>query len=790
MARTSHKNIKKTIYSASKSISDKEFFTGRAFRAYLTDIAENTTRRYAYDKKLRVIVIWDESEDAEVASTDNYSIRINAGSEFVLSYTSRESRYYVIIGLMMHEVGHMLYTDFQLNKKLTRDLLKRKTLLPQFKPGETEDEERDEKIAEMQEYLSTIQNPQILHAIMQYFHDMHNILEDGYVNNRIVERFPGYGKHLKAVLSEMFDDMPTLTELKQREGDAEEELKDIMKYTSIATLIHCYALFAEVKCESWEYTNERIVILDELMDDIDAAVLCYSAEERTKLQNGIIAKVFPYLKPVIDRYLDIYGNEPGSNNDSLEEEIGSALASMPHSSAMPTNVSSSPNTKVEEENTTTASTTSFNSSNDDETDDEEPEDKSEENENGTTIPSYENTDDENSEDEDSKNENSSAKLENEKSDSNNDSENGEIEKRDGSEDNPINTTEHSEGQRERAIDKKSVMDTIQPKERRKSLLEHEESESRGYEKAATDIQRILNNMATEEVNAEKERERTEELNDFAASIDHQEIHDGCTCTVKRISRVDDVMKNQYDQVAPDLLKISRRIKEKFQKIIAKKQKGQKFSNLYIGKRLEARTLVRGDGKYFSKKTLPTNKPTLCVGLLIDESGSMSCSDRITYARAAAITLYDFCSSLKIPIGVFGHQSSCGRVVINDYAEFQSIDKDDKYRLMDISAGSSNRDGYALRYVVERMAKIEADIKLLIVISDGQPADSGYYGAGACEDIAWVVKNAKKRQIITIAAAIGDDKDTIESIYRDNFLDISNLEDLPMKLTNLVKKYIK
>ena len=40
-----------------------------------------------------------------------------------------------------------------------------------------------------------------------------------------------------------------------------------------------------------------------------------------------------------------------------------------------------------------------------------------------------------------------------------------------------------------------------------------------------------------------------------------------------------------------------------------------------------------------------------MGLLLDESGSMSWNDRATYARATAIILYDFCQALGIPITV-------------------------------------------------------------------------------------------------------------------------------------------
>ena len=99
-----------------------------------------------------------------------------------------------------------------------------------------------------------------------------------------------------------------------------------------------------------------------------------------------------------------------------------------------------------------------------------------------------------------------------------------------------------------------------------------------------------------------------------------------------------------------------------------------------------------------------------------------------------------------------------------YAEFEGFDNDDKYRLMDIHARGSNRDGAALRFVAEQLTKRSEDVKILILISDGQPAHSGYSGTAAEEDLRGIKLEYQKKGILFIAAAIGDDKDNIERIY--------------------------
>lgn len=224
--------------------------------------------------------------------------------------------------------------------------------------------------------------------------------------------------------------------------------------------------------------------------------------------------------------------------------------------------------------------------------------------------------------------------------------------------------------------------------------------------------------------------------------------------------------------------------------LRKEAEGGKQKNLLFGKRLDMRALHRKDGGIFTRTRLPDEEQKLSVGLLVDESGSMGWGDRITHARKTAIVLYDFCMSLGIPITIYGHSTDSKGVALYSYAEFDSLDASDRYRLMDMSARNGNRDGAALRYVAEHLAKRPESQKLLIIISDGQPADCGYSGTEAEADLRGIKNEYRKRGIVIFAAAIGDDKENIRRIYQDGFLDITKLEDLPKNMTQLVKQYLK
>lgn len=314
----------------------------------------------------------------------------------------------------------------------------------------------------------------------------------------------------------------------------------------------------------------------------------------------------------------------------------------------------------------------------------------------------------------------------------------------------------------------------------------------GYEKSASDLFRILTDVATEKAEEQYQQEMTEELQKAADDIHYGNAHAGIHVRVNRMVSVPDSLIRDYQSIAPPLLRASKRLQKTIAPLLKEESEGGKLKNLQFGKRLDTRSLHHEDGTFFTRTRLPSEEQKLAVGLLIDESGSMSSADRITYARMTAIVLYDFCRSLQIPVTIYGHTASglAAGVQLYSYVEFDSIDNSDRYRLMDMSARNGNRDGAALRYVAEHLCKRPESQKLLIIISDGQPSDVGYYGTEAEADLRGIKKEYVKKGIILFAAAIGSDKENIKRIYQDGFLDITNLEELPKNMALLVKQHLK
>ena len=305
-----------------------------------------------------------------------------------------------------------------------------------------------------------------------------------------------------------------------------------------------------------------------------------------------------------------------------------------------------------------------------------------------------------------------------------------------------------------------------------------------------EMERLLDAMAEKSVCQELEQDRLSELNQEAQAISYGDIHKGVPVRVNRMTEVPPEMVTQYNAIAGPLLAISKQLQKSLLRQLRDRQRGGKQTGLLMGRRLDAHALFRSDGKVFTKNALPIQPPEMAVGLLLDESGSMASCDRATYARASAIILYDFCQALRVPVMVYGHSTGGSGVELYSYSEFDAIDREDKYRLVDISARGSNRDGAALRFVAERLSHRPEELKLLILVSDGQPADTGYYGTAAEEDLRGIQQEYRRKGVLFIAAAIGDDKENMERIYGDSFLDITDLHQLPVKLTQVVKRFLR
>lgn len=776
MARVDHKKIRQLIAQKQKTVTDRQFFSSRAFAAYFADMALAQTRRYGYHRRVKVHTVW-EPKNGNTAMTNNELIWLNAGHPSITQHKSRAERYAQLCGLFAHELGHVLYTDFITSQThLTR--LDSGFWYPEPPPLRTSREQHAEE--ELWDYSGDSRKHQSM--VRFIMHDIMNILEDGYIEQRMIAEYPGVlGQNLQARRASTFADMPTLSQV------IENEPEQGHVWLTIQQALLSYMKWGELKYGDTPLTDERVQVVFGLLPELDKALLSRDLRDRCRAANLIMVRCWHYIKDFLDHCEEMAEQATPGGDDSVAvgilQQLVSALAGAsaaaegssapatgaPGKAAPPTSGSTAANraktamlaaqaaeeSEEETENTAGSAVGAEEQEGDD----------------GTESPTPLGT----SEDDEENGSNGSGGLGDKLSA--------------GSSDNqqPSNCQTVSDTEQGRLPQRQT--DTLSVPEG--GTTEHDDTyRGTGYANAASDIARILEAVAEDAVHTSLEKERKRELNELAQSISYGNIHNGVNMTVHRICEVEPELRDEYDEVADDLLHISRQLQKSVTQKLEDSRRGGKQTSLLMGRRLDAHAIARLDGRVFCKNALPNEAPALSVGLLLDESGSMCSCDRATYARATAIILYDFCRALDIPIMVYGHSTSSGRVDLYSYAEFDAIDRDDRYRLMDISSRGSNRDGAALRYVAEQLAKRTEDVKILMLVSDGQPADSGYYGTAAEEDLRGVKQEYQRKGILFVAAAIGADKDNIERIYGDSFLDITDLNKLPVKLAGIIKRYIR
>ena len=198
-----HRKVKQLIAEKRKTVTDKQFFTSRILAGHFAEIAAAQTRRYGHNRRVKVQIVWEPKVDS-LACTDNLLVRINAGHTMVTKRRGREKRYNLICGLFAHELGHILYTDF-LAMQTYDNKLSARLWYPE-KPVLRNTDERNNE-ADLWDFCG--KNPKHLQILCSVAHRLFNILEDGYISNKMVTRYPGIlGQNLHAWLRHQFREAP------------------------------------------------------------------------------------------------------------------------------------------------------------------------------------------------------------------------------------------------------------------------------------------------------------------------------------------------------------------------------------------------------------------------------------------------------------------------------------------------------------------------------------------------------------------------------------------------------
>lgn len=303
------------------------------------------------------------------------------------------------------------------------------------------------------------------------------------------------------------------------------------------------------------------------------------------------------------------------------------------------------------------------------------------------------------------------------------------------------------------------------------------------------IQGLAEKNAKKELDKKIRKNLLRELSETAFDGDHQKVK---KVLIRETENRPEAME-RYQLYEKEVKSIMRRMKPRLLPVLSC-QGSQMERKLFFGFRLDYQALYDPGGRIFQNMDI-VRKVDTAVALLIDLSDSMY-GERIHQARLCALCLYEFCTSADIPVLIYGHHIDGKHrrvqdetVFFHSFAEFDA-DRGDRYRIVSMETGGCNRDGAALCFVGEKLAKRPEKIRLLFVISDGFPNATRYNGKKAEEDMLRIKESLERKRITVLTAAIGSDKEQIQRIYKEGFLDISDIGQLPYVLPKQVLMRIR
>ena len=191
-------------------------------------------------------------------------------------------------------------------------------------------------------------------------------------------------------------------------------------------------------------------------------------------------------------------------------------------------------------------------------------------------------------------------------------------------------------------------------------------------------------------------------------------------------------------------------------------------------------------------------PDMSVLLLIDGSGSMY-GERRNSAMISSVILHEVLKKQGIQHAIVEHRGkfSDPEIDINILVDFNAKEEE-KLNIMQLDAEGDNRDGLALFWAEKYInQKTFCDNKLIIVLSDGQPAHDydDYYGAVANKDTANAAKKIINRGTNIIAVALDNDCEDEFSTYNDlkeiypHLVQCKDLKRLTGQLLNIISKQL-
>ena len=265
------------------------------------------------------------------------------------------------------------------------------------------------------------------------------------------------------------------------------------------------------------------------------------------------------------------------------------------------------------------------------------------------------------------------------------------------------------------------------------------------------------------------------------------IHNGTDTTLFPYERVETtgVYDWVYDENEKALNKEAKKFSSKLRELLMYRAKTHRVHARDEGS-IDSMNLYRisTDRKIFQKK-IDGQETKVRFKILVDCSGSMS-GRRMHEAIKACYLLATSLQKLKIPFSIVGHSADGRHVKMIEYIDFEHCKKKESLmKLRSMKAYDTSRDGLTIFHAsVDLIRHSKKDEKkVLIVISDGNPHGWGNYHEKFKTDITsmWSYFE-EKYDVQTIGIGIGEGMESVQNLYKEHVVveDVFELGDQLLK----------
>lgn len=340
----SDKEIKRAIRKKRSDIHLEDIVKSKAFKDYITSGMLTLFKKHKREPNLKYRVYYKEG-DMTTALTNNKEIIVNAANSLFTKRDELDEPLSVsvdhILGVMFHEAGHVLYTNFSVLRKYKEQFRDGKLIVSLIELSK----EEKESLKEINNLLNDNKSNVVLGVsltktkafIYNIFDWLNNAIEDGRIEKTLLDRDADFGGYCNGLIG---------LRNKQKDEIVGSNIQDIEKYLN--------ACFEYAKYgTSTTYTGDVFPELEEAKPIIDVMLDCKEAMKFTEYTVELICIAYPNLiKPLITDQTDDQSDDDQSNDNSQgdssnndessdtndsnkEDELDDIMDNLPETSVMP-----------------------------------------------------------------------------------------------------------------------------------------------------------------------------------------------------------------------------------------------------------------------------------------------------------------------------------------------------------------------------------------------------------------------------------------------------------------------